>query len=152
MFELGVTQWLESAHLRRIAMRVSYAYHLPAQDAPDLYQELCLALWKAGANRKVNATWVFHTANHHAVRLLRRNRLAAGIHVADYVAHSRDPELELLVRARVDRMPKPLRRFYEMRFEAGMSQQELISRHHLTRGSVRSLERQCARWIAQVAM
>jgi DNA-directed RNA polymerase specialized sigma24 family protein len=125
MFELSVAQWLESDYLRGIATRVSYAYHLPAQDAPDLYQEVCLALWKAGPDRKVNATWVFHTANHLAARLLQRNRRATGTNRMDRTPTARDPELALLVRARVDRLPEPLRTFYQLRYEEGLSQGEI---------------------------
>jgi DNA-directed RNA polymerase specialized sigma24 family protein len=152
MLELSVSEWVKSDYLRRVATRVGFAYHLPTQDVPDLYQELCLALWKAGEDRRVNATWVFHTANHQAARLAWRNRRATAISTGNLVADPKDPELELLVRAQVRRLPASLRTFYQLRYEEGLSQREVLRRQNLTRGSVRGLERQCLRWIRRVAV
>ena len=153
MFELRVREWLESDYLHylgRVARRVAYTYHLSDADVPDLYQELCLALWKAGPERMVNATWVFHTANHRAIELYNRQR-RAGRFAAVVDAEgldpevSSDPEKALLVRARADRLPRVLRRFYRLRFQEGYTQRELMQRAHLTRGSIRGLERECFR-------
>src|SRR5262249_58535206 len=69
--------WLGSAclpYLRKVARRVAYTYHVSDSDVPDLYQELCLALWKAGSDRIVNATWIFQTSNHVAIEISRRKR------------------------------------------------------------------------------
>jgi RNA polymerase sigma factor (sigma-70 family) len=153
MFELPVREWLESDYLhylRRVARRVAYAYHLSEADVPDLYQELCLALWKAGAERMVNATWIFHTANHRAIELYNRQR-RAGRFVAAVGAEGidpgafTDPERALLAHARADRLPHSLRRFYRLRFQEGYTQRELMRTANLTRGSVRGLERECLR-------
>jgi RNA polymerase sigma factor (sigma-70 family) len=151
MFERPVREWLgsDSLHyLRRVARRVAYAYHLSGDDVSDLYQELCLALWKAGPERAVNATWIFHTANHRAIELYKRQwrtgRFAAAVGAEDAWPRC-DPEKALLIRARADRLPDSLRRFFRLRFQEGYTQQELMQRAHLTRGSIRGLEKECLR-------
>ena len=151
MLELPVREWLESDclhYLRRVARRVAFDYNLSEADVPDLYQEICLALWKAGPERRVNATWIFHTANHRAIELYKRQPKAGRFRPAageeDPWLPS-DPEKALLVQARADRLPGSLRRFYRLRFQEGYTQRELMQRTHLTRGSVRGLERECLR-------
>jgi RNA polymerase sigma factor (sigma-70 family) len=153
MFELPVREWLESdylRYLRRVARRVAFTYRLSEADVPDLYQEICLALWKAGPERMVNATWIFHTANHRAIELYNRHRRAGRFAAAVgaegiELGPSIDPEKALLVRARADGLPRVLRRFYRLRFQEGYTQSELMRRAHLTRGSIRGLEKQCIR-------
>jgi RNA polymerase sigma factor (sigma-70 family) len=153
MFEQSVCEWLKADYLhylRRVARRVAYTYHLSDADIPDLYQEICLALWKAGPERMVNATWIFHTANHRAIELYNKHRRAnrfaqaVGAEGLDLEASS-DPERALLVRARADGLPLVLRRFYRMRFQEGYTQRELMQRAHLTRGFIRGLEKECFR-------
>ncbi len=153
MFAQPVGEWLESdnlPYLRRVARRVAYTYHLSDADAPDLYQELCLALWKAGASRMVNKTWIFHTANHLAIEIFKRERradrlpAAVGAEMSDGRA-SGTSEAVLLVHARARQLPRSLRRFYELRFEEGYTQRELMQTANLTRGSVREYERRCLR-------
>lgn len=150
MLEQPVTEWLESPYLRRVAYRVAYTYNLSADDVADLCQELCLALCKAGPQRMVNATWIFHTANHRAIELFNLQRRAGHLAAAAAAegmrsSTSSDPEKMLLVRAMADRLPHPLRRFYRLRFQEGYTQRELMQRVHLTRGSVRGLEKECLR-------
>lgn len=153
MFELPVHEWLGSdylPYLRRVARRVAYTYNLSEADVPDLYQELCLALWKAGADRIVNATWIFHTANHRAIELYNRQRRAARLSTAAGAEGLEprvfiDPERALLAHTRADRLPRSLQRFYRLRFQEGYTQSELMRRANLTRGSVRGLERECLR-------
>jgi RNA polymerase sigma factor (sigma-70 family) len=153
MFAQPVGEWLESEnlpYLRRVARRVAYTYHLSDADAPDLYQELCLALWKAGPCRVVNKTWIFHTANHLAIEIFKRERradrlpAAVGAEIADGRS-SGTPEAVLLVHANARQLPRSLRRFYQLRFEEGYTQRELMQTTHLTRGSVREFERRCLR-------
>ncbi len=155
MFEQPVGEWLDSNHLpyvRHVARRVAYTHHLSDADAPDLYQELCLALWKAGPGRLVNKTWIFHTANHLAVEIYKRerraDRLPAAVGAEMAEGRSGTPEVALLVHARARQLPLPLRRFYELRFEEGYTQRELMQTAHLTRGSVREIERKCLRRLA----
>lgn len=156
MLEKRISEWLEAGclpYLHRIARRVSYTYRLSDADVPDLYQELCLALWKAGPDRLVNATWIFHTANHLAIDIFKRERradqLAAAVGAERPGARFLESaETALLVHARAGRLPPPLRRFYELRFEEGYTQLELMETAHLTRGSVRETERKCLRQLA----
>jgi len=153
MVELSVAEWLRSTYLRRVASRVAYTYLLPPEDVPDLYQELCLALWKAGPDRMVNATWLFHTANHRAADILKRKRKHFEVSVTgmDGIARTStaDPELTLLVHSEVRRLPKSLRRFYRLRYEEGYTQRELVQHERLTRGSVRGMEKKCLRWMTR---
>jgi RNA polymerase sigma factor (sigma-70 family) len=151
MRELSVREWLDSSSLRylsRVARRVAHVYHLRDCDVPDLYQEICLALWKAGPDRLVNATWIFHTANHRAIELYKRQwrlgRIAAAFGVEEAGTEA-DPEKSLLVHARADRLPDSLRRFFHLRFQEGYTQRELMQRVRLTRGSIRGLEKECLR-------
>jgi RNA polymerase sigma factor (sigma-70 family) len=153
MFELPVHEWLGAdylPYLRRVARRVAYTYNLSEADVPDLYQELCLALWKAGAERMVNATWIFHTANHRAIELYNLERRACRF-AAAAGSEGQDPrvfadaEKALLAHTRADRLPRSLRRFYRLRFQEGYTQSELMRTTNLTRGSVRGLERECLR-------
>jgi RNA polymerase sigma factor (sigma-70 family) len=155
MVERPISDWVAEylPYLRRVARRVAYTYRLSDGEVPDLYQELCLALWKAGPDRLVNATWIFHTANHLAIEILKRKRrvdrlsAAVGAETAE-VRASGKPETALLVHAKADRLPPHLHWFYELRFEQGYTQQELMQITHLTRGSVRKLERMCLRHLA----
>ena len=153
MFERAVREWLASdylPYLRRVARRVAYTYNLSEADVPDLYQELCLALWKAGPDRLVNATWIFHTANHRAIELYNLQR-RAGRFIAAVGAEGleprvfADPERTLLARARAGCLPLSLQRFFRLRFQEGYTQNELMRKGNLTRGSVRGLEKECLR-------
>ncbi len=151
MVELKVSEWLASKYLQGVARWAAYTYHLSSEDVADLTQELCLALWKAGPDQVVNATWVFHTAQYRAIELLKRERRRAEVEAAiskDRSADSdADHELASLVHARAARLPEALRRFYRLRYEEGFTQREIVKRKRLTRGSVRGMERQCLRWM-----
>lgn len=145
----AVAEWLESPYLPRIASRVAYEYGLPTEDAPDLLQDLRLALWIAGPDTAVNATWVFHTANHKALDLLvrkRRDSPAARLgSVSELPGSIRDLDLLHLLRARADRLPERIRRFYYLRYREGLSQREIAARLGLCRSSVRWMDQQCLR-------
>jgi DNA-directed RNA polymerase specialized sigma24 family protein len=146
-----VLRWLESPCLARIASRVASHYGLPAQDSPDLLQDLRLALWAAGSDTVVNATWVFHTANHKAVDLVRRRIRAAreAIPLAEDppLEDAADPALLHLLRARAALLPRKIHDFYTLRYEEGLSQREIARRLGNCRGSVRCLDRQCLRMV-----
>lgn len=156
MFEQPVVEWLETdylPYLRRVARRAAYAHRISDADSPDLYQELCLALWKAGPDRRVNATWIFHTASHLAIEIFKRGRRADRLSAAVGAEMARFPasgsrESLLLVRARAGQLPRPLRRFYRLRFEEGYTQRELMQTAQMTRGCVREIERKCLRRLA----
>jgi RNA polymerase sigma factor (sigma-70 family) len=144
-----VAEWLESPYLTRVAFRVAAQFGIPSQDWPDLLQELRLALWKAGPSVTVNVTWVFQTANHKAIDLIRSKRrlreesLAVEEHVVS--RNEPDPGLQHLLHARADLLPRRLREFYSLRFKEGLSQREIAARLGLCRGSTRCLERRCLR-------
>ena len=141
---LPVGEWLASPYLARAARRVAWQYGLPAEDAPDLLQELFLALWKQGPDNRVNATWIFHTAAHKAVDILRQRRAALlPIDDRDATAPEKQTELLHLLHARVEALPKYLRQFYALRFEQGLSQRETARELRLLRGFVRSLDQEC---------
>lgn len=139
--------WLESHNLRSIASYVASHYGLSPQDLPDLLQELRIALWKAGLDTRVNATWVFRTASHKAVDFLKwRTRVADErtfwkATVARPV--SGDPELWCLLRACAARLPPRLREFFFLRYEKGLSEREIARRLGLCRNSVRWMDRRC---------
>jgi RNA polymerase sigma factor (sigma-70 family) len=147
----AATDWLESPYLRFVVGRVAYRYHLAVENVPDLLQELRVALWRAGPDLSVNATWVIQTANHKAQDFLRRmRRNAEESSTWSEVcgrSTSRDPELLHLLRARVDQLPNVLRRFYELRFQQGFSQREVAERLGICRSSVRCFERRCLRMV-----
>ena len=125
-------------------------FGVPQQDTPDLLQEVRLALWKAGPNLSVNATWVFHTANHKAIDFLKRKRRSAEVLALSEGSSSSteaDPSLAHLLRARAALLPSRLRTFYRFRYEEGLSQREIAKRLGLCRGSVRCLDRWCLRMV-----
>ncbi len=147
---MRVTEWLESPYLSRLASRVAYQYGLPSQDVPDLLQEVRLALWLAGPETDVNATWVFHTANHKAVDALvrRRRRIVEEAKASSSGTLSREnrgSDLRHLLRSRATRLPEGLRRFYVLRYQEGLSQREIARRLGCCRSSVRWLDHQCLR-------
>jgi len=142
-----VAEWLESPYLARVAYRVAAQFGISDQDRPDLLQELRLALWKAGPNLSVNVTWVFHTANHKAIDLMRstRRRREESLVMEERVASRNDPDPGLLhlLNARAALLPRRLREFYSLRYREGLSQREIARRLGLCRGSTRCLERRC---------
>lgn len=144
-----VREWLESPYLPRVASRVALQYGVPAQDRPDLLQEIRLALWKAGPGVSVNVTWIFHTANHKAVDLIKRGLRFGqeGLNEQEDVSSrsDSDPGLLHLLHARAALLPKGLRDFYLLRYEEGLSQREIARRLGLCRSSVRCLDRRCLR-------
>jgi RNA polymerase sigma factor (sigma-70 family) len=144
-----VAEWLDSPYLARVAFRVAAQFGIPGQDRLDLLQELRLALWKAGPGVSVNATWVFHTANHKAIDLIRGKRRfrEESLSVEERVVsrNAPDPGLLHLLNARAGLLPRRLREFYSLRFREGLSQREIAKRLGLCRGSTRCLERRCLR-------
>jgi RNA polymerase sigma factor (sigma-70 family) len=127
---------------------MAYLHGLPSEEAPDLFQELCLALWMAGPDRLVNATWVMHTAQHKAVDFFKKRARLARETASEEDPSSwtdRDPALSHLLRAWATLLPKRLHDFYVLRYEEGLSQREIAKRLGLCRGSVRCLNRRCLR-------
>ena len=147
--EATVREWLESPYLARAALRVAVQYGVPVVDRPDLLQELRLALWKAGPDQLVNVTWIFHTANHKAIDLIKRRARFGGEPLITEECltplNGSDPGLVHLLHARAAHLPKRLRDFYLLRYEEGMSQREIARHLGICRSSVRCLDRRCLR-------
>jgi RNA polymerase sigma factor (sigma-70 family) len=143
---LSVAEWLASPYLGRAVRRIAVQYRLPSQDAPDLLQEVRLALLKTGPEARLNATWIFQTATHKAVDILRQRRLEASDDRTAPAAESHE-ELFHLLHARAHALSRPLREFYALRFEEGLSQREAAKRLGVHRCSIRSLDRRCLSWI-----
>lgn len=148
---VGVKEWLESPYLGRVAARVARSFGLPSQDVPDLLQDLRIALWQAGPGVSVNATWLFHTANHKAVDLLTaRNKRRVRERDSSQLNRSNDTadsEVAHLLSCKVARLPEKLRAFYVLRYREGLTQRETARRLGLGRSSVRWLELRCLRMI-----
>lgn len=147
---LTVNEWLGSGYLWRLTRRTAYLCGVPPEEAPDLFQEVCLALWMAGPDRPVNVTWVVHTAQHKAVDFFRKRARLHGQDALSEAAPScpdQNPDLFHLLRARVALLPKRLREYYVLRYEEGLSQREIARRLGLCRGSIRCLDRRCLRMV-----
>jgi DNA-directed RNA polymerase specialized sigma24 family protein len=113
---------------------------------PDLLQEIRIALWKAGLDHAINATWVFHTAEHKAIDLGRQSlsfAIDADFATPDPARSGGDAELVHLVRARAASLTGPLRRFYDLRYEQGLSERAIAQRLQVSRSSVRWMEHRC---------
>jgi RNA polymerase sigma factor (sigma-70 family) len=146
------TEWLESPYLPRLISRVAHQHGLREEDLSDLLQETRIALWKAGAKNRVTGAWLFRTASHKAVDLVR-----IGIrHRAQDTLAARSPlpvpwpdvELEHLLHARVDQLPARLRKFYDLHYNQGLSERETAQSLGMCRASVRWLDRCCRRLIS----
>ena len=129
--------------------RVVSHYQISREDAEDLLQEIRIALWEAG-QELVGAAWVARVASHKAVDLVRR-RVRARAHLRTYMALQEgrrpEPEVGLLLQARVAELPARLREFYDLRYVQGWSERELAVRLGLCRASVRWLDCTCRRAI-----
>jgi DNA-directed RNA polymerase specialized sigma24 family protein len=119
---------------------------------PDLLQETRIALWKAGLANGLTAGWIFRTASHKAVDLVRAGirRRARDRQSPDAIVSSDSPNAELrhLLHARAEELPPHLRRFYELHYEQGFSEREIARSLGLCRASVRWLDHRCLQYIA----
>jgi DNA-directed RNA polymerase specialized sigma24 family protein len=141
---LPVSQWLESPYLERLAGSLIHRFGLQADYAEDLLQEIRLALWRAGCDRNVNSTWVFHTGLHKVVDLIRSDSKRANPREPQPPA-SGDAELWHLLRARMSSLPSQLQRFCHLRYEEGLSQAEISRYFCCCRASVRWMDTQSLR-------
>ena len=134
--------WITSPSLPAVVARVVSHYQISHQDAEDLLQEVRIALWEAG-QALVGSAWVARIASHKAVDLLR-GRVRARAHIRAYATLSQsrkpDPEVGLLLHARVTQLPARLRNFYELRYLLGWTERELVVRLGVCRASVRWLD------------
>ena len=139
------SDWLESAHLTAIATHVASRHCLPADDLSDLLQEVRIALLRLWPGQTINASWVFHTANHKAADLKRQSqigKLDVGLN-SSFASGGPDPEWLHLLRARAAILPAPLRELYALRYEQGLSQREAAKRMGVRRKSIRLMEARC---------
>lgn len=143
---LPASEWLASPYLGRVVSRITFRYGLLPEDASDLLQELRLALLKTDPEALLNATWIFHTTVHKAVDILRQRRDPTGVQTP--TAPDTQAELLHLLHARASALARPLREFYALRFEQGLSQREAAERLGIPRGRIRSLDRRCLSWIS----
>jgi DNA-directed RNA polymerase specialized sigma24 family protein len=139
-------EWLESPRLNAIARYVASRKALGPDDLPDLLQEIRIALWRAGMDRPVNATWIFHTAEHKAIDIWKQSlshAVDADPRTPDPAGRGGDPELVHLVRARAASLCGSLREFYDLRYEQGLSERVIAERMQVSRSSVRWMEHRC---------
>jgi DNA-directed RNA polymerase specialized sigma24 family protein len=131
--------------VRLVALRNS----LSPDDLLDLRQEVSLALLRAGPSHEINASWVFHTAQHKVVDLKRQIQIGK----LDFDPSPRfssgepDPELLHLLRARAATLPAPLREFYSLRYEQGLSQRETARHMGAGRKSIRLMDARCLHFL-----
>jgi RNA polymerase sigma factor (sigma-70 family) len=145
------TGWLESPYLRRVAVRVARQHGLREDDFSELLQELRIAVWQAGAASSLTAAWLFGVASHKAVDMVRLKARAHRIDqdLAAIPSQSkRDFELDHLLHARVDHLPKRLRQFYDLHYQQGLSEREIARSLGVCRASVRWMDRCCRRLVA----
>jgi len=128
---------------------VARRHSLSPNDLPDLLQEIRIALWEAGIDRAINVSWVFHTANHKVVDLERQNHSSNAEPDGNRTVscQGQDPELLHLLRACAGGLPAPLDKFYELRYEQGLSQRATAARMGLDRSSIQRMDRHCRRFM-----
>jgi len=135
----STVDWLESPLLPRIAKRVACQYGIPVGEIDDLVQEVRIALWRARPQLKIKPRWIFVTAGHKAVDILRRRRLLGGEMALVRGTPGKAEELSCLARAQVAQLPKNLRLFCDLRYVEGLTEREIAGRMGLCRASVRWL-------------
>ncbi len=135
------SEWLESPLLARIVKRVGHQYGIPPGEIDDLVQEVRIALWGARWQPEIKPAWVFATASHKAVDLLRR-RPAGEIAICP-PAPREITELTCLARVQMGQLPERLRVFCDLRYVEGLTEREIAARMGLCRASVRWLGLRC---------
>jgi len=132
-------EWIEGLDLEAIVRFVACRYHLPQEDSDDLLQETRIALLGHGLDSHLNHTFVFRTAIHKAVDIVRQR--LRGDRAAPRKTNSiADEELLHLLRSRLSLLPRPLQVFYALRYEQGLTLSEISGLLGCGRGSVRWME------------
>jgi RNA polymerase sigma factor (sigma-70 family) len=135
----STSEWLESPLLARIVKRVAGQYGILPAEVDDLIQEVRIALWEAEPPVEIKPKWIFVTASHKAVDILRRRWQTGSDAVLSKAVAGGAQELSCLVRAQVALLPKNLRAFCDLRYAEGMTEREIAGRMGLCRASVRWL-------------
>lgn len=135
----AVEDWLVSANLRRIARSVARKYHLPDADFMDLVQETSAKIGRLDPRTLLNGAFVFRIAECRAKDYLRRaeRRTASATKLPVGSKGSRDPELWLLLVAKIAELPEEARGVVELKLE-GYSEREIATIKDLSRKVVRT--------------
>jgi RNA polymerase sigma factor (sigma-70 family) len=147
--DIPAREWLDGPDVRGVVSCEARRLGLDAQEVPDLAQEVCLALWLAGPKRPISTAWVVQTARHKVIDILRKRTVhrEEPLRNLKVLGHGGDraPERSHYLPCAVCRLRGPLRRFFRLRFEEGLTQLEIGIQLGLPRGAVRWLERCCLR-------
>lgn len=135
-------EWLDLPYTIRLAVRVGRFYGLSKEDIADLKQELLLALCKLPPECSVNVSWLFRTASHKAVDILRA-RAKLGRSLPSPAESFLSPETRYLLQAEISKLPQQLRVVARLLYEVGLTEREAAKYLHLCRASVRWRERRC---------
>lgn len=144
-----IGEWIDTGYLARLAHRLGHDYRLPAEEMADLLQDIRLALCQAGLDRKVNSTWIYHTALHKAVDRIRSGMKQARVLRTKSSSAVADDQLLHLLRARLSLLPPRLQVFCNLRYRLGLSSHEVSDRLGVSRASVRWLERKALRLLRE---
>ena len=137
--------WISSPRLARLLVRVGAHYRIGPADLDDVAQETRIALWEAGP-QAVGAAWILQVASNKAVDLIRRRmRAAAGDETFGVINNGREPEPEvaLLLHARVASLLPQLRKFYDLHYVQGWSEREIAAHLGKCRASIRWIDHVC---------
>jgi RNA polymerase sigma factor (sigma-70 family) len=137
--------WIDSPALVALLIRVAAHHRIGSADLDDLAQETRIALWEAG-NEVVGAAWVLQVASNKAVDLIRRRaRAVARDQTFSTLNKGRpsEPEITLLLHARVAALPPQIREFYELHYVQGWSEREIAAQLGKCRASIRWLDHRC---------
>jgi DNA-directed RNA polymerase specialized sigma24 family protein len=96
-------------------------------------------LFRRGLSTRLNVSYVTQVARHRAVDFGRTNRRNDAVAVATE-GRQFDPELRLLLRARVSSLAAPMRELYSLLFEEGLTERETATRLNVSRGAIRRWE------------
>jgi DNA-directed RNA polymerase specialized sigma24 family protein len=119
--------------------RVAGQYGILPAEVDDLIQEVRIALWEAEPPVEIKPKWIFVTASHKAVDILRRRWLLGEGMGPPRGTPGKAEELKCLARAQVAQLPKNLRAFCDLRYVEGLTEREIAGRMGLCRASVRWL-------------
>jgi RNA polymerase sigma factor (sigma-70 family) len=140
-----IGDWLESSYVPRLAARVAAQYHLLAADVPDLLQEVLLALWKSDPDLLVARGWLHRLTAFKAVDIIRKRHHEAfsSSRTRQAVSESAsESEVAHLLHARIAHLPARVQKFWRLRYEAGLTQEEIAVRLGVSRTAIRWLDSQ----------
>jgi RNA polymerase sigma factor (sigma-70 family) len=140
-----VGEWLESPYVPRLAARVAAQYHLGAADVPDLLQEILIALWKSDPNLVVAGGWLRRLAAFKAVDIIRKghHEVSSSSRAQGAICESEShAEAVHLLHARIAHLPTRMQALWQLRYETGLTQEEVAARLGVSRTAIRWLDSQ----------